>query len=158
MNMKHETRELMSRISIKALVLSNVAFWAFVGSGVILTSALYWGGVALSSRIASASAAGVDQIPPALLGAWIAVCCLAAPLLAGYLAAKIAPHAKLLNAVLATSTWLLFSVYSDVFVGGSDATWPWLDMLGSYWVPIPALMGAYLWQWRASSPSLVAQA
>ena len=34
----------------------------------------------------------------------------------------------------------------------------WLDFASSYWTPLPAMAGAYLCQWRAMRPSMVAQA
>jgi hypothetical protein len=47
---------------------------------------------------------------PVMIGSWLVVGGVLAPLVGGYAAARIAPDAKLLHGVLSTSLWLVFAV------------------------------------------------
>lgn len=154
-----KTPESMPRISIKALMLSNLAFWGFAAAGVIITTILGLTGAELMALHNSATTS-IDHVmsSPMLIGAWLIVGGVLAPLLSGYTAARIAPREKLLNGALSTSLWLVVAVCCDIW-GPADTDIPqWLDIASSYWVPIPALAGAYLCQWRATPPALPAQA
>jgi hypothetical protein len=157
--MNYETRELMPRISIKALILSNLAFWAFAVAGVIITTILGLTGAGLIA-LHHSTTTSIDHVmsSPMLIGSWLIVGGVLAPLVGGYTAARIAPDAKLLHGVLSTSLWLVFAVCCDVW-GPDNADIPrWLDMMSSYWVPVPALAGAYLCPWRAMPSAAAAQA
>jgi hypothetical protein len=143
-------------ISIKALILSNIALWIFLGLGMVLVIMIYYGGAAIASGGTSSAAAIFDQMKssPMLIDALASVGVLA-PIPAGYIAAKIAPRAKLLNGALSTSASIIFSLYVDIWGTNSDIYTPhWLDLLVSYGAPIPALVGAYIWQIRDSRHSL----
>jgi hypothetical protein len=157
--MNYQTPKSMPRISIKALILSNLAFWAFAIAGVIITTILGLTGAGLVALHASTTTT-IDHVmsSPMLIGSWLIVADVMAPLIGGYVAARIAPDAKLLHGVLSTFAWIIFAVCCDIW-GPDDTDIPrWLDMMSSYWVPVPALIGAYLCQWRAMRPAVVAQA
>jgi hypothetical protein len=143
-------------ISIKALILSNIALWIFLGLGMVLLIIVYYAAATIASGATSSAAAIFDQMKssPRLIDALASVGVLA-PVPAGYIAAKIAPRAKLLNGALSTSTWIIFSVYVEIWGTNTEVHTPhWLDLLVSYGAPIPALSGAYIWQMRASRHSL----
>jgi hypothetical protein len=96
---------------------------------------------------------------PVMIGSLLVVGSILAPLVGGYTAASIAPNDKLLHGVLSTSLWLVFCVYCDIWVADTTPIMPrWLDLLSSYWVPLPALAGAYICQWRAMRPAVAAAA
>jgi len=114
----------------------------------------------LPSTLHNTTTTTIDHVmsSPMLIGSWLIIGGVLAPLLGGYIAARIAPRDKLLNGVLSTSLWIVFAVWSDIW-GPDNADIPhWLDLLSSYAVPLPALAGAYLCQWRATPPALPAQA
>jgi hypothetical protein len=148
-----------SDISIKALILSNLAFWAFFVAGVIITSILCLTGAGLTA-LSHSTTTTIDHVmsSPTMIGSWLIVGGVLAPLLSGYTAARIAPEAKLLNGALSTVLWLVFALCADIW-GPADTDLPrWLDIVSSYWVPVPALLGAYICQWRAMRPAVVAAA
>ena len=154
-----KTPELMPRISIKALILSNLAFWGFAVAGVIITTILGLTGAGLMA-LHNATTTSIDHVmsSPMLIGSWLIVGGILAPLLGGYTAARIAPREKLLNGALSTSLWLVFAACCDIW-GPANTDIPlWLDVASSYWVPLPAMAGAYLCQWRAMPRAVVAQA
>ena len=103
-----KTPELMPRISIKALILSNLAFWGFAVAGVIITTILGLTGAGLVA-LHNATTASIDHVmsSPMLIGAWLIVGGVLAPLLGGYTAARIAPREKLLNGALSTSLFVV---------------------------------------------------
>jgi hypothetical protein len=147
-----------SNISIKALMLSNLAFWAFFLAGVIIASILCFTGAGLMAL--GHSATTIDQVmsSPAMIGSLLVVGSILAPLVGGYTAASIAPNDKLLHGVLSTSVWLVFCVCCDIWTPDDGLMPRWLDLLSSYWVPLPALAGAYICQWRAMRPAVAAAA
>jgi hypothetical protein len=154
-----ETQISTPRLSIKAVILSNLAFWAVAVAGVIITTILGLTGAGLLA-LHNSTTTTIDHVmsSPAMVGSWLMVGGVLAPLVGGYTAARIAPDAKLLHAALSTSLWLVFAVCCDVW-GPADTDIPrWLDFVSSYWVPLPALAGAYLCQWRVMRPTVVAQA
>jgi hypothetical protein len=95
---------------------------------------------------------------PVMIGSWLVVGGVLAPLVGGYTAARIAPDAKLLHGVLSTSLCLVFAVCCDIWGPDNTDVPRWLDIVSSYWAPLPALAGAYLCQWRAMPSAIVAQA
>jgi hypothetical protein len=145
---------MLRTISLKALIVSNIAHWLFLAGGMICVMALYYAGLTIESDGTSSSAVIWAQMKssPALIYL-TALSSVIAPIPAGYIAAKIARHAKLLNGALSTSAWLLFDLYIAICGtgGGSEFHIPYLlDFLTSYGVVIPALAGAYVAQIRAS--------
>ena len=148
-----------SRLSIKAVILSNLAFWAFLIAGLIITTIVVLTSAGLIA-LHNSTTTTIDHVmsSPVMIGSWLMVGGLLAPMIGGYTAAKIAPDAKLLHGVLSTSLWLIVAVCCDIW--GPDTTdMPrWLDIASSYWAPIPALAGAYLAQWRAMRPAVIAGA
>ncbi len=157
--MNYETNKSTPRISIKALILSNLAFWAVALAGMLITTILCLVGAGLIA-LHNSTTTSIDHVmsSPMLIGSWLIVAGVLAPLVGGYTAARIAPREKLLNGALSTSLWLIFAVCCDIW-GPDNADVPqWLDMISSYWVPVPALVGAYLCQWRAMRPAVAAQA
>ena len=154
-----EAHKSTPRLSIKAVILSNLAFWAFLIAGLIITTVTVLVSAGLIA-LHNSTTTTIDHVmsSPAMIGSWLMVGGLLAPLVGGYTAAKIAPDAKLLHGVLSTSLWLVVAVCCDIW--GPDTTdMPrWLDIASSYWAPIPALAGAYLAQWRAMRPVVVAGA
>ena len=148
-----------SDISIKAVVLSNLAFWGLFVSGMIITAILCLTGAGLWA-LNRATTTSIDHVmsSPMLIGSWLVVGSVLAPLVGGYTAARIAPEAKLLNGALSTLLFLVFAVCSDIW-GPADTDLPhWLDLISSYWVPVPALLGAYICQQRAMRPAVAAAA
>ena len=149
----------MPRISIKAVILSNLAFWAFLVSGLIMTTITV---LVIAGLIAlhTSTTTSIDYVmsSPVMIGSWLIVGGVLAPLLGGYTAARIAPDAKLLHGVLSTTLWMIVSVACSIW--GPDTTdMPhWLDVASSYWTPLPALAGAYLVRWRAMRPAIAAGA
>lgn len=143
-------------ISITAMIVSNIALWIFVGFGMVLVIIVYYAGATIASGGTSSAAAIFDQMKssPMLIDALASVGVLA-PIPAGYIAAKIAPRAKILNGALSTTASIIFSIYVDIWGTNSGIHTPrWLDLLASYGAPIPALVGAYIWKIRASRHSL----
>jgi hypothetical protein len=154
-----EAQKSTPRLSIKAVILSNLAFWAVAVAGVIVTTILGLTGAGLIA-LHNSTTTTIDHVmsSPAMIGSWLMVGGVLAPMVGGYTAAKIAPDAKWLHAALSTSLWLVFAACCDLW-GPADTDIPrWLDLMSSYAVPLPALAGAYLCQWRAMPPAVVAQA
>src|SRR5277367_6667699 len=92
-------RALMLRmISPKALIVSNVAHWIFFLTGWVVAFLLYCAGATISSDGTAGLVAVFDEMKSSsgLLAATTLVFFMA-PIPAGYIAAKIAPHEKLLN-------------------------------------------------------------
>ena len=149
----------MPRISIKALILSNLAFWALFVAGLLVTTIT---GLVSAGLIAlhNSTTTSIDHVmsSPAMIGSWLIVGGILAPLVGGYTAARIAPDAKLLHGALSTSLWLVFAVCCDIWGPPTTEIPQWLDVASSYWAPLPAVAGAYLCQWRAMRPTVVAQA
>jgi hypothetical protein len=144
---------MLRMISPKAFIVSNVMHWIFFVTGWVAAMLLYAAGATVASGGTASLAAVFDQMKSSsgLLAATTLVFFIA-PIPAGYIAAKIAPHAKLLNGALSTSAWLVFCVYDAIWGGDGDSTvhMPyWLDVLTTYGIPIPAMLGAYIWQLRA---------
>lgn len=137
--------------SPKALLLSNIAHWLFLGAGLILVMVFYCAAATLASGGTPDIKAIFDNMKTsgAMIGA-LACVSLIAPIPAGYIAAKIAPHEKLLHGALSTSAWLLFGFYEAIWGGTQDDSQlpHWLDALVSWGVPIPAMIGAYIWHVR----------
>ena len=157
--MNYETHKSTPRLSIKALLLvvplrSGASRWRVCRPPPSFASS------ARDSLPASIPlTASIDHATssPMLIGSWLMVGGVLAPLVGGYPAAKIAPDGKLLHGVLSTSLWLIFAVCCDIW-GPDNADVPhWLDMISSYWVPVRPSPG-YLCQWRAMRPAVVAQA
>ena len=73
----------MPRISIKALILSNLAFWGFAVAGVIITTILGLTGAGLMA-LHNATTTSIDHMmsSPMLIGSWLIVGGVLAPLLA----------------------------------------------------------------------------
>jgi hypothetical protein len=145
---------MLRMISLKALIVSNIAHWIFFVTGWAFAILLYCAGATVSSDGTASLAAVFDQMKSSsgLLAAMTLIFFLA-PIPAGYIAAKIAPHEKLLNGVLSISAWFVFCVCDAIWgSGGGDSTahMPhWLDVLTTYGIPIPAMLGAYIWHLRA---------
>lgn len=157
--MNYEAFQSMPRLSIKALILSNLAFWAVAVAGVIITVILGLTGAGLIA-LHNSTTTTIDHVmsSPLMIGSWLIVGVAVAPLVSGYIAARIAPDGKLLHGALSTSLWLVFAVCCDIW-GPDDTDIPrWLDLASSYWVPLPAMAGAYLCHWRAMPSAVVAQA
>lgn len=72
--MNYETRKSMPRISIKALILSNLAFWAFFVAGVVLTTILCLTGAGLIA-LNHSTTTSIDHVmsSPAMIGSWLVV-------------------------------------------------------------------------------------
>jgi hypothetical protein len=144
---------MLRMISLKAFIVSNIAHWIFFVIGWAVAMLLYCASTTISSDGTASLAAVFEQMKSSsgLLAATTLVFFIA-PIPAGYIAAKIAPHMKLLNGALSTSAWFVFCVYDAIWGGGGDSTvhMPyWLDVLTTYGIPIPAMLGAYIWQLRA---------
>lgn len=149
-----------SNISIKAVILSNLAFGAFAVAGAITTTILCLTGAGIWS-LNHSTTTSIDHVmsSPMTIGSLLIVACIMAPLVGGYTAARIAPNDKLLHGVLSTLVWLVFCLYCDIWVADTTSVMPrWLDLLSSYWAPVPALLGAYICQWRAMRPVAIAAA
>jgi hypothetical protein len=143
---------MMPRISAKALILSNLTHWGAFAAGLTACIIVYYAGATIATDGASAKSIFDEMRSSLWLDAASLVLCVVAPLLAGYVGAKLAPQAKLTHGVLATSSWLLFNLYGAIWgLGGTDSHMPlpqWLELAVSYAVPFPALLGAYLWRQR----------
>jgi hypothetical protein len=146
-------------ISPKALLLSNIAHWLFFGAGFILAMVFYCAVATLASDGTPDLKAIFDNMKTSgvMMGATVCVC-LVAPIPAGYIAAKIAPREKLLHGALSTSAWLLFCVYEAIWGGNQDdGQFPhWVDAMISWGIPVPGMIGAYIWHVRADRRSLAA--
>lgn len=145
---------MLRMISPKAFIVSNVAHWVFFMVGVILAISLYAAGATISSDgTATPAAIFADMKSSSTFLIVTALIFFLAPAPAGYIAAKIAPHEKLLNGALSVAVWLLFCFYHVIWgshSGSGGAHLPhWLDSLATYGVPIPAMFGAYIWHVRA---------
>ncbi|SHL22525.1 hypothetical protein SAMN05444159_5363 [Bradyrhizobium lablabi] len=145
---------MLRMISLKAFVVSNIAHWIFFVTGWVLAMLFYCAGETISSDGTASLATVFDQMKSS--DGFLATTTLIfflAPIPAGYIAAKIAPHEKLLNGALSISAWFVFCVCDTIWgSGGGDSTahMPhWLDALTTYGVPIPAMLGAYIWHLRA---------
>jgi hypothetical protein len=149
----------MPRVSIKALILSNLAFWGVFVTGVLFTTIT---GLVSAGLIAlhNSTTTSIDHVmsSPGMIGSWLIVGGVLAPIVGGYIAARIAPEAKLLHGALSTLLWLVFAVCCDIWGPDTTEIPQWLDFASSYWTPLPAMAGAYLCQWRAMRPVMVAQA
>jgi hypothetical protein len=145
---------MLRMISPKAFIVSNVVHWIFFVTGWVLAIVLCWAGATISSDGTASVAAIFDQMKSStgLLAVTTSIFFLA-PIPAGYIAAKIAPHEKLLNGVLSISVWFVFSVCYAIWGSGgedSSAHMPhWLDALTTYGIPMPAMLGAHIWHLRA---------
>ncbi|MGO9359249.1 MAG: hypothetical protein ACLP1D_16550 [Xanthobacteraceae bacterium] len=145
---------MLRMISLKALIVSNIAHWIFFATGWVLVITLYCAGATISSDGTASLRAVFDQMKSSsgFLAATTLIFLLA-PIPAGYIAAKLAPHEKLLNSVLSISAWFVLCVCCAIWGGGdgdSTAHMPhWLDALTTYGIPIPAMLGAYIWHLRA---------
>ena len=146
-----------SRLSIKAVILSNLAFWAFLVAGLVITTIVVLTSAGLIA-LHNSTTTTIDHVmsSPVMIGSWLMVGGLLAPMIGGYTAAKIAPDAKLLHGALSTALWLVVALCCDIWGPDTTEMPRWLDLASSYWAPIPALAGAYLVQWRAMRPVAVA--
>jgi hypothetical protein len=149
--------QMLRVISLKAFVVSNIAHWIIFITGWIAAILLYCAGATIASEGTASFESVLDQAKssPGLLAATTLIFFIA-PIPAGYIAAKIAPDAKLLNGVLSTSVWFAFCAIRAIWGsrGDHDAQLPhWLAVLTNYGIPIPALLGAYIWQMRADRGS-----
>ena len=139
----------MPRLSVKSLILSNLTHWGAFVFGLIGWMVIYYAGATIATDGASIKSI-IDEMNASIsLDAASLVVGLLAPLLAGYVGAKFAPAAKLTHGALATSSWLLFAVYSAIWGHGSTDSHvqlpEWLDLAVSYGAPLPALLGARLY-------------
>jgi len=144
---------MLRMISLKAFIVSNIAHWIFFATGFVVAMLLYCAGATIWSDGTASLATVFDQMKSSsgLLAAMTLVFFIVT-IPAGYIAAKIAPHLKLLNGALSTSAWLVFCVYDTIWGNGGDSTVHipfWLDVLTTFGIPIPAMLGAYIWQLRA---------
>jgi hypothetical protein len=143
---------LMPRFSAKALIVSNLTHWGAFAAGFTACIIVYLAVATIATDGASAKSIFHEMRSSIWLGAASIILCVAAPLLAGYVGAKLAPEAKFTHGALATSSWLLFNIYCVIWgphsTGDHVPIPEWLDLAVSYAVPFPALLGAYLWQRR----------
>lgn len=145
---------MLRMISPKAFIVSNIAHWIFFVTGWVVAMLLYCAGATVSSDGTASLAAVFDQMKSSIgLLATTRLIFFLAPIPAGYIAAKIAPDEKLLNGALSISAWFVFCVCDEIWGsggGGSSVHMPhWLEALTTYGVPIPAMLGAYIWHLRA---------
>jgi hypothetical protein len=147
---------MLRMISPKALIVSNLALWLFVIVGMIFAMALYYAGLTMASDGVSNSADIWAEMKSSSAVIYLtAFTSIIAAGLAGYISARMAARAKLLNGALSISTWLLLIVYFAIR-GSSRSSEihvhvPFmLNFLTSYGIVIPALAGAYLGQLQAS--------
>jgi hypothetical protein len=150
---------MLRMISLKAFIVSNVAHWIFFVTGWLLAIVFYWAGATISSDGTASVAVVFDQMKSSIgLLAATELIFFLAPIPAGYIAAKIAPDEKLLNGALSISVWFVFCVCYAIWGsggGGSSVHMPhWLEALTTYGVPIPAMLGAYIWHLRADRGAL----
>jgi hypothetical protein len=142
----------MPRISMTSIILSNLTYWVAFVVGIAACGIVYTAAVTIATDGASAGSI-VDEMRSSVgLSAASLAVAVAAPLLAGYVGAKLAPEAKSTHGVLATSSWLLFTLYGTIWgFGGTDHPAPlpeWLDTAVSYGAPLSAWLGAHLYQRR----------
>jgi hypothetical protein len=144
----------MPRLSVKALIFANLVHWLVLVVGMIVIIVLGCAGFTIASDGASDFTTALQQLE-ASTGLIVAIVALSvlAPLCAGYVAAKIAKEAKLVHGALATSAWMLFMIGLAVWGPPSGDDGPhvpaWLDYATTFGAPLPAVLGAYLWQLRA---------
>lgn len=152
---------VVQRISVKSLILSNLAHWLFLVTGLIAVMTVSYACVTIADGGSDSGTIlgrlnGSTSFLAAILAANVA-----APIPAGYIAAKIAKKATVLHGMLATSTYLLFAVYVAILgsaPGDHDLQIPlWLDIATSFAVPLPALLGAQLWTLRARRRSVAVE-
>ncbi|HYM02239.1 MAG TPA: hypothetical protein VET85_04775 [Stellaceae bacterium] len=144
----------MRRISIKALIVSNIAHWLLIAVGMLAGLAFAYAGMTIATEGAANFEAIFDRLKSSV-GFIVAIS--AAPMLAsiaaGYVAARIAKKNVLLNGALASAAWIVFSLYETIWgapAGDDDIRVPlWLDDASSYSAPLFAMLGAALWQRRA---------
>jgi hypothetical protein len=153
---------MLRMISPKALIVSNLAHWLFIVVGMILAMVLYYAGVTLASDGTASSKVISDQVRSSAALAYVtAFMTIIASSLAGYIGARMAPQAKLLNGALSISLWFIFDIYVSIrgIGGDSHVHIPFLlDFLTSHGAVIPALAGAYLGKLQASAqPSAAGQ-
>lgn len=143
----------MPRISIKALVLSNIAHWIFFGVGWTVVDLLFFAYATVTADGTPNLSAALEQIKssPAFLVPSSLVFVIAA-IAAGYIAARIAPRDKLMHGALSTVAWVVCAFCLAIWGGETDdaARMPhWLDVVITYGVPLAGVLGAYIWQLRA---------
>jgi hypothetical protein len=141
-------------VSLKAFIVSNVVHWICFVIGWVVAILLYYAGATISSDGTAGAVAVIDQMKSSSgLDAATTLIFFLAPIPAGYIGAKIAPHEKLLNGTLSISAWFVFCVFHEIWGSGggnSTAHMPhWLSALTNYGIPIPAMLGAYIWHLRA---------
>jgi hypothetical protein len=146
---------MLRDISLKALIVSNIAHWCLIVSSVIIVTVLYCAAVTLASDGTlglAAIFADMKSSPMVLYaGAFASV---VATMPAGYIAARFAPRAKLLNGALSTSSWFLVCAYDAIW--GTDESSKidvpfWFDFLASFSLVLSAVAGAYIWQMRTNA-------
>lgn len=146
---------MLRMISLKALIFSNLAHWLFIVVGMIFAMALYYAGATVASDGTSSSKVIFDQVRSSATLAYLtAFTAIIASSLAGYIGARMAPHAKLLNGALSISLWFIFDIYVTIggIGGDSHVHIPFLlDFLTSHGAVIPALAGAYLGRLQVSA-------
>jgi len=152
---------VVRRISVKSLILSNLAHWLFLVAGLLAVTTVSYACITIADGGSdSGTILGRLSASTSFLGAILAANVIA-PIPAGYIAAKLAKRAALLHGMLATSTYLLFAVYIAVWgppPGDHDLHIPlWLDFATSFGVPLPALLGAHLWTLRARRRSVAVE-
>ena len=144
----------MPRISAKAVVLSNLVHWLILVVGMIVALVLGCAALTIATDGASDITTTLQQLNSStgLIVAIVALFVLA-PVYPGYMAAKIAKEAKLVHGALATSAWMLLAIGLAIWGTPSGADGPhmpaWLDDATSFGAPLPAVLGAWLWQLRA---------
>jgi hypothetical protein len=142
-------------ISLKALIVSNIAHWCLVISSMTMVIVFSFAGATLASDGTSSAKAILADLQSSPMVAYSAAfASVIATMPAGYIAAKMAPRDKLLNGALSTAGWLLFCLYVSIWgTGGHSKTHipHWFDFLTSYGLFLPALAGAYIWQRRAGA-------
>jgi hypothetical protein len=137
------------RFSMKAIILSNLTHWGAFVFGVAACMIVYIAAATIATDGANATSI-VDEMRSSVgLSAMSLAVAFAAPLLGGYVGAKLAPQAKSIHGVLATSSWLLFVLYGAIW--GLDSTDhpmlvpEWLNTAVSYGAPLSAWLGARLY-------------
>ena len=151
----------MRRISIKALIVSNLAHWLLIAVGMLAGLAFAYAGMTIATEGAANFEAILDRLKTSF-GFVVAVSAapMLASVLAGYVAAKIAKRDALLNGALASAAWIVFSLYETIWGapnGDDDIQVPlWLDYASTYSAPLFAMLGASLWQRRARARVLSA--
>jgi hypothetical protein len=154
---------MLRMISPKAVIVSNLALWLFIAAGMIFVMALYYAALTMAADGASGSADIWAQMKSSSAIVYLtAFTSIIAASLAGYISARMAPQAKLLNGALSTSAWLLLTAYLKIWGSsrgsGSHVDIPFvLSFLTSYGIVIPALAGAYLGRLQASASRSASQ-